>query len=47
MDRRFEVRKAEMLADCEVQPAVFQGIMTRLHTFAEPFAACLRRPEPP
>ena len=30
MDRRFEVRKAEMLADCEVSPAVFQGITNRL-----------------
>lgn len=45
MDRRFEVRKAEMLADCEVRPAVFQGIMTRLQAFAGPFVACLRRPE--
>jgi SRSO17 transposase len=45
MDRRFEVRKAEMLADCKVKPAVFQGIMTRLEAFAEPFVACLRRPE--
>jgi SRSO17 transposase len=34
-----------MLADCEVRPAVFQGIMMRLQAFAEPFVACLRRPE--
>jgi SRSO17 transposase len=45
MDRRFEVRKAEMLADCKVSPAVFQGIMERLEAFAEPFVARLRRPE--
>jgi SRSO17 transposase len=45
MDRRFEVRKAEMLADCEVVPAVFRGVLTRLEAFAEPFVACLRRPE--
>ena len=45
MDRRFEVRKAEMLSDCEVRPEVFHGMMTRLDTFAEPFVACLRRPE--
>lgn len=45
MDRRFEVRKAEMLADCEVRPAVFQGITTRLEEFAVPFVACLHRPE--
>jgi SRSO17 transposase len=45
MERRFEVRKAEMLADCEVKPVVFQGITNRLEQFAEPFVACLRRPE--
>jgi len=45
MDRRFEVRRAEMLADCEVSPAVFQGITTRLEEFARPFVACLHRPE--
>jgi SRSO17 transposase len=45
MDRRFEVRKAEMLSDCEVRPEVFRGIMARLDAFAEPFVACLRRPE--
>ena len=45
MDRRFELRKAEMLTDCEVSPEVFQGMITRLKTFAQPFIACLRRPE--
>ena len=45
MDRRFELRKAEMLADCEVSPAVFQGITSRLEEFAKPFVACLHRPE--
>ena len=45
MERRFEVRKAEMLADCEVSPAVFHGVATRLVSFARPFVACLRRPE--
>jgi SRSO17 transposase len=45
MDRRFEVRKAEMLTDCEVKPVMFRGILERLERFAEPFVACLRRPE--
>jgi SRSO17 transposase len=45
MDRRFEVRKAEMLADCKVSPAVFHGIADRLEEFARPFVACLQRPE--
>lgn len=45
MERRFEVRKEELLADCQVHPAVFAGVMERLDQFAEPFAARLRRPE--
>src|SRR3990170_1929836 len=45
MERRFELRKAELLADCRVHPAVFAGMMERLDRFAEPFAARLRRPE--
>jgi SRSO17 transposase len=45
MERRFELRKAELLADCHVHPAVFDGMMDRLDRFAEPFAARLRRPE--
>jgi len=43
MDRRFELRKAELFADCQVHPAVFTGMMERLDQFAEPFAARLRR----
>ena len=45
MERRFELRKAELVADCEVRPAVFAGMMSRLERFAEPFAERLRRPE--
>ena len=45
MERRFELRKGELLADCRVHPAVFAGMMERLDQFAEPFAARLRRPE--
>ena len=45
MERRFELRKGELLADCHVHPAVFAGMMERLDQFAEPFAARLRRPE--
>ena len=45
MERRFELRKEELLADCQVHPAVFDGMMDRLDQFAEPFAARLRRPE--
>ncbi len=45
MERRFELRKGELMADCEVHPAVFAGMMSRLERFAEPFAERLRRPE--
>ena len=45
MERRFELRKGELSADCHVHPAVFAGMMERLDQFAEPFAARLRRPE--
>jgi len=45
MERRFELRKGELLADCQVHPAVFAGMMERLDQFAEPFVARLRRPE--
>jgi SRSO17 transposase len=45
MERRFELRKAELLADCQVHPGMFAGMMERLDQFAEPFAARLRRPE--
>jgi SRSO17 transposase len=45
MERRFELRKEELLADCQVHPAVFAGMMERLDQFGEPFAARLRRPE--
>ena len=45
MERRFEVRREELLADCQVPPEVFSGIMGRLERFAQPYIACLRRPE--
>jgi len=45
MERRFEVRKEELLAGCQVSPAVFAGVMRRLEAFAEPFVASLPSPE--
>lgn len=45
MERRFLVRKQEMLAECEVSSRVFTGIVERLGKFVEPFAAALLRPE--
>lgn len=45
MERRFEDRKEELLADCRVGPEVFRGVRQRLETFAEPFLASLPSPE--
>ena len=45
MERRFELRKEELLADCQVRTAAIAGMMGRLERFAEPFCECLRRPE--
>lgn len=44
MDRRFEVRKQEMLAECEVSPQVFRGVEERMIRFVQPFANLLRLP---
>lgn len=44
MDRRFEVRKQEMLAECKVSPQVFRGVEERMKAFVQPFAKLLRLP---
>lgn len=44
MDRRFEVRKQEMLAECEVSPEVFRGVEERLQKFVKPFSDVLHEP---
>src|SRR3990172_1534799 len=41
MERRFELRKEAMLAECEVAPQVFHGVVERLGKFVEPFAELL------
>lgn len=41
MERRFVVRKQQMLAECEVTPEVFAAWETRLAEFIQPFAALL------
>ena len=45
MERRFEVRMNELMAECEVSPAVFDGIEQRLRQFVQPFAVALCRQE--
>lgn len=43
MDRRFELRKQELLAACKVNPSTFADALTRLEAFVEPYAACLHQ----
>lgn len=45
MERRFELRMDALLEECQVSPALFQGMIERLRRFVEPFAACLQREE--
>ncbi|MFZ1946005.1 MAG: IS701 family transposase [bacterium] len=45
MERRFESRREEVMAECHVPPAVFNGMVERLVTFAAPFVERLFRPE--
>ena len=41
----FEVRKAAVLSECEVSPAIFERVIPRLERFLEPFVASLGRRE--
>jgi SRSO17 transposase len=45
MERRFESRREEVLAECRVPPAVFNGMVERLVKFAVPYVQRLCRPE--
>jgi SRSO17 transposase len=45
MEPRFQLRKDQLLADCQVPPTTFRGAVRRLETFAQPFVASLPSPE--
>ena len=45
MERRYEVRLEQMLAQAEVSPELMRGLFKRLETFAEPFAESLSGPQ--
>jgi len=45
MERRYELRLEQMLAQAEVAPELMQGLFDRLETFVEPFARSLEQPE--
>ncbi len=46
MERRFEVRKREILKEADIQPQVANGMVKRLEQFAQPFIASFGRREP-
>jgi SRSO17 transposase len=45
MERRYQLRLEQMLAQAEVSPELTQGLFGRLETFVEPFARSLDQPE--
>lgn len=45
MERRYEARLKEMLAQTKVSPQQFAGMMDRLEAFVEPYADSLAEPE--
>jgi SRSO17 transposase len=45
MDRRFDDRLQEMLAEAEVGPELIDGFLSRLETFVHPFSASLGGPQ--
>jgi SRSO17 transposase len=45
MERRYELRLEQMLAQAEVSPELMRGLFDRLETFVEPFVASLDQPE--
>lgn len=45
MERRFEVRREELLAEARVKPGICEGLLERLEKFVEPFAELLARRE--
>ena len=46
MERRFEVRRQDILKQAEIRPQVVNGMVKRLEQFAEPFIASFGRREP-
>jgi SRSO17 transposase len=45
MERRYELRLEQMLAQAEVSPDLMRGLTDRLEVFAEPFARSLEQPQ--
>jgi len=46
MERRFEVRRRQILKEADIKPEVTNGMLKRLEQFAQPFIASFGRREP-
>src|SRR3989304_3373745 len=46
MERRFEIRKRQILQEADITPQVANGMLKRLEQFAQPFIASFGRREP-
>jgi SRSO17 transposase len=46
MERRFEIRKRQILQEADIAPQVANGMLKRLEQFAQPFIASFGRREP-
>lgn len=46
MEARYATRKQQLLAECQVAPAIFDQVMPRLATCMAPFVATFCRQEP-
>src|SRR3972149_3291467 len=46
MERRFELRKREILKETDLQPQLAKSMLKRLEQFAQPFMAAFARREP-
>ena len=46
MERRFKVRKQEILKEADIKPQVVNGMLKRLEQFAKPFIETFGRREP-
>src|SRR5215210_3254873 len=45
MEPRFQHRKEQLLAGCQVPTTLFRGVISRLESFAQPFVTALPSPE--
>src|SRR5262249_16906856 len=45
MEARYATRKQQLLAECQIAPAIFEQVLPRLTTFMAPFVETFCRPE--